>query len=107
MPVISNLTERSFSSPTFKAARSGQEGCLSIRPSFLTFVLFAVESFLTKIDLRAQISGQFEERKLGPRCAGGGLLRFFLGGKFFDLLHQSVDDLRFGDFANDFALLKN
>ena len=107
MPVISNVSERSFFGPTFKDARNGQEGCLSTRLSFLTFVLFAVESFLTKIDLRAQISGQFEERKLGLRCAGRGLFRFFLGGKFFDLLHQSVDDLRFRDFANDFALLKN
>ena len=48
MPVISNVSERSFFGPTFKDARNGQEGCLSTRLSFLTFVLFAVESFLTK-----------------------------------------------------------
>ena len=67
---------------------------------------FVVERFLTQFDWRAQ-SVNFEERKLSPRCAGRGLFRFFLGGKFFDLLHQRVDDFRFGDLANDFALLED
>ena len=35
------------------------------------------------------------------------LFQFFFGSEFFDFFHQRVDDLRFGDLADDFTALED